>query len=350
MAKGKPTIDEENEELEGEEEESSLRDDLESAIAEEEENEAEEETKVETEEEEGGAPEGEDGKPAGENIGGVEGDGIPAGINAPIGFSPEAREQWKDVPDVVKSQIQAREKQIEEAIANTGEYRRTHQAITSLAQSYAPILAAEGAETPMAAVEGLFRTVAELRVGTPQQTAQRMADLIGHYGIDIGYLDKALSGTPIASPEQTAMERMLEQRLKPFESMLQGQQEQGYYQQQQAAQAVQTELQEFASKPDAEFLNDVRHDMADLIELASKQGRAMSFEEAYRKACSLNPQIASVLEKRKADAALVSGKARANGKRNASSSVPARGANVSDNAGDKSLRGTITSIWDSYAE
>jgi phage I-like protein len=90
--------------------------------------------------------------------------------------------------------------------------------------------------------------------------------------------------------------------------------------------------------------------MADLIELASKQGRAMPFEEAYRKACSLNPQIAAVLEKRKADAALVSGKDRANGKRNASSSVPARGANVSENAGDKSLRGTITSIWDSYAE
>jgi len=347
MPPKEPTIDDEGEE---EVVETSLRDDLESAITEEEEYEAEEKTEVETEEEEGGAPEGKDGKPAGENIGGVEGEGTPAGINAPIGFSPEAREQWKNVPDVVKAQIQAREKQIEETVANTGEYRRTHQAITSLAQSYAPILAAEGAATPMAAVEGLFRTVAELRVGTPQQTAQRMADLIGHYGIDIGMLDKALSGTPIASPEQTALEKMLEQRLKPFESMLQGQQQQGQYQQQQAAQAVQNELKEFASKPEAEFLNDVRHDMADLIELASKQNRVMTFEEAYRKACSLNPQISAVMEKRKADAALVSGKARANDKRNAASSVPARGANVSRDTGDQSLRGTINSIWDSYAE
>lgn len=345
MDKEEPTNAEE------EEQESSLRDDLESAIEEETDEEGKQ-TEDAPAKEEGGeegsgepTPEGEDGKPTDGKIGDAEGEATPEGINAPMGFSPEAREQWKDVPDVVKQQIQARETQIDEAIANTGEYRRTHTAMTELAQSYAPILAAEGAETPMAAVEGLFRTVAELRVGTPQQTAQRMADLIGHYGIDISMLDSALSGQPIVSPEQTAMSQMMDDKLAPFQDMMANQQNNAAVSQKANADAVNTELQEFAKG--AEFLNDVRADMADFIEMASKRGEVMTFQQAYEKACSMNASVSKVL----ADRALVAGKAKANGKAAAGSALPASGAAIANGgSGDDSLRGTINSIWDSYSE
>ena len=352
MAIEEPTIEEDEVE---EEQESSLRDDLENAI-EEKSNELEPEAEVEEPEKEEEVEEEQPvkDKPAkkesGKPIGDAEGKPAPEGINAPLGFTPEAREAWKSVPDVVKAQINKRETEITEAVANTGEYRRTHTALTNLAQSYAPILAAEGAESPMAAVEGLFRTVAELRVGSPQQVAQKMADLIGHYGVDIKMLDGALSGQPVASPEEDRIAKMLEERLAPFQSMIQNQKQQGEVQQQQAAQAVQAELAEFAAKPEAEFLNDVRNDMADLIELASKQNRIMSFEEAYKKACAMHPEVSKVVEKRAADAALVSGKQKTTEKSNAASALRSNGASVAQGAGDQSLRGTINSIWDSYTE
>ena len=344
MAIEEPTIEED----EVEEQESSLRDDLESAI-EEESSELEEEAEVEEPEKEDEVAEEKPAKKdSGKPIGDAEGKPTPEGVNAPIGFSPEAREAWKSVPDVVKAQINKRETEITEAMANTGEYRRTHTALTNLAQSYAPILAAEGAESPMAAVEGLFRTVAELRVGSPQQVAQKMADLIGHYGVDIKMLDGALSGQPVASPEEDRIAKMLEERLAPFQSMMQNQQKQSETQQQQSAQAVQTELAEFAKG--AEFLNDVRNDMADLIELASRQNRVMSFEEAYKKACALHPEVSKVVEKRASDAALISGKQKTTAKTNASSALRSNGAAVTQGGGDQSLRGTINSIWDSYTE
>jgi len=338
---------EEEEEEEGEEEveeESSLRDDLEAAI-EEHENEEEEDDGSGTE---GGSsdalgtePDGEAPEPG--TIGGAEGDPVPAGINAPIGYSAEEREAWKDVPLLVQQRITEREKEIADTVANTGEYRRTHTAMTNLAQSYAPILAAEGAETPMAAVEGLFRTVAELRMGNPQQTAQKMAQLISHYNIDISMLDHALSGAPMPNPEQTAMQKMIDERMAPVQQFLNMQKGQAQQQKQASQQAVNTELQTFAAKPEAEFLSDVRMDMADLIDLASKRGVQMSFEDAYAKACSINPSITKVL----ADRALIAGGKKADSKANASSSLRSVPGVAGQSSSDGSLRGDILAAMDS---
>ncbi len=269
-----------------------------------------------------------------------------SGINAPIGFSPESREKWKDVPGVVKEQIQKREKEIETAMRGTAEARRTHTHLSQLANSYAPILAAEGAETPIQAIEGLFKTVAELRVGSPQQTATKMAHLIKHYGVDISMLDQALAGEQVSSPEVNQMQQMLDQRLAPIQDMV-NQQKQGQQQaQQQAQQQVNDELASFAEK--AEFLNDVRYDMADLIDLASKQGRKMSFQEAYDKACSMNTSISKVLAERASAEALKNSGEKQASKKNASSSVRASSANTSGKTKDLSLEGEIRSIWDAY--
>jgi len=272
-----------------------------------------------------------------------EPDGI-AEINAPIGFSPESREIWKDVPEAIKLEVQKREKEITEAMANSGESRRTHQAITDLAQSYAPILAAEGAETPMQAIEGLFRTVAELRVGSPQQVASKMADLIGHYGVDISLLDQALAGSPAADPETAKLEQLLDSRLAPLQSLLTEQQQSRTSQEEQAKTAVQQELAEFAQN--AEFLADVRYDMADFIDNASKQGRKMDFKEAYDKACAMNPSISKVLSDRAEAERLKAAGETIQGKKEASSSIRSNSGNPDTSATPETLRDEIANLWD----
>lgn len=333
-------------------EERSLHDDISEAF---DNADSEEPNETETTPEEKTTPEeteevGTDG--VAENLeGNGESETVPTGINAPIGFSPESREKWADVPDVVKEQIQKREAEINEAVANTGEYRRTHTAINNLAQSYATVMAAEGAETPMQAIEGLFRTVAELRMGTPQQVAQKMAGLIGHYGVDINMLDSALAGQPVASSETTAMQNLLDQKLAPITEFMSNQQRGQEAQLENNKAAVAQELQEFAK--DAEFLNDVRNDMADLIEISSKRGYKMSFKEAYDKACATHPTIGGILEQRKADDALRESGKEAADKLNASSSLRSTAApgNTSTVApSSSSLMDDLNAAWDQNTE
>lgn len=340
------------------EEETSLRDELESAISEDE-NENEKETEEEGDETTT-AKEGVDeeepaeGEESGEqqDKGGAEGDGkgeaVPSGINAPIGFSPESREKWADVPELVKEQIQKRETEITEALANTGEYRRTHTALEDLAKSYAPILAAEGANTPMQAIEGLFRTVAELRVGSPQQIATKMATLIGHYGVDIGMLDQALAGQPVQSTEMSEMQKMLDSRLAPIQDYMKNQGNTARVANEASQQIVNTELQEFAKS--AEFLNDVRNDMADFIDNASKQGRKMDFKEAYDKACAMHPTIGKILTERTTAEALKNSGEKETKKNNASSSLASSSGAGSGKTGDTSLRDGIAELFDAVAE
>tara|TARA_R110000737_G_scaffold60697_3_gene87510 strand:- start:939 stop:1991 length:1053 start_codon:yes stop_codon:yes gene_type:complete len=342
-------------EIEVVEESDDLRDSLEAAYTDEPEelDETEETPEGETTEEEGAA-EGSEGKEGPEDGGpdsvGTPSDGVPPGINAPIGFSVESREHWKDVPQSVKQEIQKREQQITESMANTADARRTHSTVNDLANRYATILAAEGADNPMQAIEGLFRTVSELRVGSPQQVATKMANLIQHYGVDINMLDGALSGQPVESNEATEIQKMLDAKLAPFQELLSNQQTSARDSEQASLAAVNTELQAFADSPEAEFLNDVRHDMADLIDLASKRGQKLSFKEAYDKSCALNPSIAGVLAKRASDAALKNSGERLAAKKNVSSSLRASAATTNSSNSPQDLRGEISALWDSAAE
>ena len=340
-----------------------LREEIESAYEEEEvDDEAEEETEEETEEEETSSDgeeaegEGEDEKDGEEADDSGDDDESTAekeepestGITAPIGYSPESREKWKNVPNVVKEQIHKREQEISQAMQNTAEARRSHSAITTLANNYATVLAAEGANTPMEAIEGLFKTVAELRMGTPQSRAVKMSQLIKHYGVDINMLDQALAGEQVQSTEVTQMSQMLDERLAPLQDMLKGQQNQKQIQQQQAVTEVNTELADFSKN--AEFLNDVRHDMADLIDLASKQGRKMGFKEAYDKACAIHPSISKVVSDRATAETLKNSGKRKASKKNASSSLRSGGGSGGADKKPSSLRGEIESLWDSYSE
>lgn len=343
-----------------EKEDTSLRDELESAIkVDEDDNASEEKTEKKTETEEGSdekkstedlksGEQQDEGDSSGDKEDEDKREPTPIGINAPIGFSPESREKWKDVPDLIKEQIQKREVEIEAAIANTGEFRRTHTALEKLAQSYAPILAAEGANSPMQAIEGMFRTVAELRVGSPQQVATKMAQLIGHYGVDIEMLDQALSGNPVQSTEMSAMQQMIDSRLAPIQTYMENQKNTTDQEIKSSQVAVNDELQEFSK--DAEFLNDVREDMADFIDAASKQGRKMDFREAYDKACVMNVNISKIIGERKSAEALKNSGEKVTEKKNAASSLSSSSGDSSKKKESLSLRGEIEELYDAAAE
>jgi hypothetical protein len=91
----------------------------------------------------------------------------------------------------------------------------------------------------------------------------------------------------------------------------------------------------------------VREDMADILELAARRGLDMTMEQAYERACRMNPEISRIIAQREAAGAARSGQSPIERAKLASSSVrstpsntPMQGASQPGN-----LRGDIEAAW-----
>lgn len=221
---------------------------------------------------------------------------------APQSWKPETREHWKALPADVRQEIARREGDFTRLMQETIESRRFADAITKTIAPYEHFIKAENSN-PIQAIDNLMATAARLRTGTAPELASLVSGLIQQFGVGrfgpgfIESLDQALVGqTPKEDPREVAIRRQLEQEIAPvrqFMSELQQQRQQQEFMQQQAAG---TEVQGFLANH--EFAMDVKEDMADLIELASKRGREMSLEEAYERACRAHPEIGKIFAKR----------------------------------------------------
>ena len=266
----------------------------------------------------------------------------------PLDWSPELREEWAGLPAGVKTQIANREAQMSQAMQGTAQARRVAQEFTGVANQYGSVMAAEGVQNPVEMFDATMRVVSELRMGTTQQKANRIASMVSAYGVDIQALDDALAGTISGEPQAQGgnpdLEAMLDKRMQPVNDMMQ--QLAGMQQQKQQASAyeAQNEVNTFAQS--AEFLNDVRHDVADLIDLATKQGREMPLQEAYDKACAMNPQIANVLAQRAQQQSIADAGRNVSSKRMAAASL--RPGNIGANSQSKpaTLYDSISAAWD----
>jgi hypothetical protein len=265
-------------------------------------------------------------------------------LKAPTGWTPKERENWSKVPPELQQRITAREQEMTEVMANTKTSRQIHQRMNSMAQQYGAVMAAEGVKNPIQATENMFKTVAQLRMGTAAQKANTMAQMIQHYGIDIGDLDNALVGKAPPQgqqPQADAVQQAVQAQLAPI--MQQYQQQQQNAAQGKRNQAIQ-EVQTFSDS--AEFLQDVRHDMADLIDIAAKHGRPMPIQEAYDKACALNPEIAQVINERKQNESIMGGNSVMGNKRRASASLNGRQSGVAGHNGGVNRRSDLMQAWD----
>ena len=173
--------------------------------------------------------------------------------------------------------------------------RRTAQQFQQVVEPFRGLMAAEGVQDPLAAVQGLMNTTAQLAMGAPEQKARKIADLIQHYGVDLEVLDKTLAGQVPENPEQARFEQMLNQRLGGIEqrfNQIESQREMA--RQQSAGQAI----QQFAQDPAHEFFPQVRTIMADFLDIATKRGQEMSLDEAYQRACMAHDEVSKTIAQR----------------------------------------------------
>jgi hypothetical protein len=216
----------------------------------------------------------------------------------PIDWSPSLREHWKKLPPDVQKAVHDREAQVNNVMQQTAQDRRLAQGFNEVVSQYRGLMAAEGVQDPLQGIQGLLMTTAQLAMGNQQTKAQRIAALIQHYGVDIETLDTVLAGEQPQNNPDHRLEEMLNQRLAPVNQLL----EQLNQSRQQQFQQVQTQatqsIEQFAADPQNEFFDSVRYAMADFLDVAAQNGVHMSLEEAYQRACALNPEINQITSQR----------------------------------------------------
>jgi hypothetical protein len=258
----------------------------------------------------------------------------------PQSWRPQVREAWNQLPAPVREEVYRREREVAGAMQESAQARQVLGHLESLQQAYAPALQAEGVNV-LQATQNLMGLASRMRFGTPVEKAQTAAQFIRLYAVDemaialaLDAIDKGQMPAPQA-PRPAAPQPMYDPRV----TQLLEQREQ------QVRQSATQSVEEFGR--DKEFFEDVREDMADLMDVAAKRGIDMDLARAYAAACRLNPDIAKVLDSRSAASRTGTSNEAIRNARHAASSVrgtPSSGSTPTRNASD--LRGTIEAAFD----
>lgn len=263
-------------------------------------------------------------------------------IKAPQSWKPAARESWAKAPPEIQQEVARREKEISIALQESSEARQAYQKFREMTGPYEHMFRAERVDA-FQATQNLLQTAAALATAPAAHKAQIVANIIKTYGVDIQTLASALDG---ASPPQGGQPQYQQPMQLPpnvqsaLSKIEQWEQRQAQTVQQQAEAAI-SEVQGL------EFFEDVKDEMADLLELAAKRNLPLTPKEAYNRAVWANPDTAKVLEQRRAAQAAANPQGSTQRSRTAASSVRSTPAASMDDAQPKDLRETIRAAMDS---
>jgi hypothetical protein len=266
---------------------------------------------------------------------------VPA-LKAPQSWRPELREKFGALPPDVQQEINRRERDMAVAYKQSAMQRQLAEGFQRVVQPYAGMIQAEGGD-PLRAVDSLLKTAAALRTAPVQHKAHLIANMAMTFGVPIDALDAALAGQP---PPQS--EQQTQQHIDPNALAHQVRQSvfQDFERQRQAAvnQRAQQETEAFLSSGKAEFFEDVREDVADLMELRARRGIEISLEKAYNEVVATHPKTAQVLRQREQASQANAAQASTQRARAAASSVRTTPA-ASPAPKDTSLRGTLEAAF-----
>lgn len=242
---------------------------------------------------------------------------------APASWNPAVREHWNALPEPVREFITQREAQITSELTQSASARKLADDFVQSIRPYEQMIRASRT-TPIQAVRSLLNNAAILQSGTPAQKVAVAAAIIKTYGVDIPQLDAILSGQARADNGPNAqIERIINERMAPVHQLMERLNQSDQAGVQALVADCTQEIETFAESEEAEFLRDVKDEVADLLEMAARRGREMSIKEAYDIACAQNPQIAQVRTQRAEAQRIAAGGGAAARARVAAASLPA---------------------------
>ena len=274
----------------------------------------------------------------------------PQALRAPTSWKPGVREHWAKLPPEVQQEVVRREGEVARAMQESARFRETLGQVQGILGPFAANFAAsEGGA--LGAMQQLFRADHTLRHGSLAEKAQLAADIVKNYGVDIRALDAALAGQELPNDPNaqlaSQLRREMQQQLQPvlgFFNQVQGRQQAAF---QQINEKASGEVQSFGEDGAHEFFEDVRNDMADIIDFHTARGQVISLQEAYDRAINFNPQLREVVAKRaESERANAAAAAAQRARRTAASisSAPAPAGGVPGPANDD-RRAAIEAAW-----
>lgn len=264
-------------------------------------------------------------------------------LKAPTGWSAGAREHWAKLPPAVQQEAIKRDKEAAVAVARATHTERQYQPLAQTLGQYQALLQGAG-QPPHQVVGGLLQAAQTLGYGPMPHKAQLIAHLITSYGIDVPSVAAALDGKampqgqqqPYFDPNQFAQQ--IEQRIFG-----------GLEQRQQRALETRSETEAEAFVNAQEFGQDVREDMADLLDAHARAGKPLTLEQAYSRALLINPTTAPIMQQREAAKRAEANAAKIQRSRVASSSIRGTPAPGGGEAAPMSRREVLEAAWDDAA-
>ncbi len=209
---------------------------------------------------------------------------------APKAWKPAAQKAWATLPPDVRAEVSRREKEVAKVFGETNFIREGVKQFSEIVRPFEARLQSVG-YTPLQAVHELFKADHILTTAPPVQRAHYMAQLIKEYGVDIRELDNALAGQAPADPVKSQLETMLAERLSPLQAFLTNQQQIARQQEQRIQQDATTVIDQMeADTTKYPHFQNVKEDMADIIEMNAKRAIYLTPEQAYARAVAMNPE------------------------------------------------------------
>ena len=210
---------------------------------------------------------------------------------APKGLSVGMRENWKNLDGQTKDEFRRYEQRIGGmAQKYAQDARRAHQ-MDKVMKPYAQLMQMNGG--PQNILPGLLQTGAALQTGNEVERARTVAGLISQFGVNPAQVAGFLKGENPEPSQNDQLQQMINKQMAPVHQQLQQYQQRDQQMRQQGQEQIKGKLREFAQAN--EFYSDLNETMADIMDIAARNGREMGLQEAYDAAAWQHPEIRKVM-------------------------------------------------------
>lgn len=223
---------------------------------------------------------------------------------APLGWGPKRDEMWNRVPADIRQMITKRETESQHAMSQAGRIRKIAEEYHQVIMPFENIIKSMGT-TPSQAIKEVMTTATALIIGTPQQKVAVVAEMVQRYGVDLPTLDKVLTealknggGRLQGGPNQgeEALLARIMPRLKPLYDLQTRLQEADGQRHERLTHEATEAINSVQNEP---YFEDVKQDIADIMEISANRGRVIDIKQAYQKACELHPEISKMVGARR---------------------------------------------------
>ena len=249
---------------------------------------------------------------------------------APKGLSIGMRENWKNLDSQTKDEFKRYEERIGGMAQKYAHDARRAQAMDKVMQPYSQLMQMNGG--PQNILPGLLQTGAALQTGNEVERARTVAGLISQFQVNPAQVAGFLKGESVEPSQNEQMQQMVNQQMAPVQQELHQLRQRDMQMRQQGQEQIKGKIREFAQAN--EFYGDLSETMADIMDVAARNGREMGLQEAYDAAAWQHPEIRKVMLARQSQGQVQQ-------RKRAASSIHGTPGGEGSSAGPADLRSTL---------